>query len=398
MIGFESLSYLWAFFALFIPIAIHLWNKRKRKRIPVGSIRFFEKIPSRRVRSIALNDKRLLLLRLLLLLYLIGILVAPFVNRRSKSDTNTLLLIDAELLNNDEAEQLYHTHLAEGNTALAVELKTSWDAYLHQLKDINLYDHITIVSINQFNYFDFSPLYIRPHLSFVLYDKEEVRIQNYWQSQDSLYIIRDNIHETYFIDNQESYILRDDSLFYDEIFIGERYMMPLINLYYEQEETLIQRSAEAIGTMRGINFRLNPTEDDTEGLNFYLGLEKPDSGFHYAFIFDFDDEQLPAVTFYNEPANVGIILGIREMEQTNSLDYIPEIIWAGISKHLDFPVRSLQKTDESTVNRFYQNFRQKDFPEVLKAYALIPLLLVFFIITFLIERWWAHQIMAQKKE
>ncbi|MGB5555896.1 MAG: BatA domain-containing protein, partial [Flavobacteriaceae bacterium] len=70
-------AYLWGLLGLLIPIAIHLWSKRKVQVIKVGSTKFITTMDPRQTNSLALNELWLLALRLLTITLVTLILAAP---------------------------------------------------------------------------------------------------------------------------------------------------------------------------------------------------------------------------------------------------------------------------------------------------------------------------------
>lgn len=85
---------LWALLALAVPIALHLRRRRVGRTIPVGSIRHLEPLPTAERRGLRLRDRRLLLLRALIVA-LVALLLARPVLDRSTPDTTPLALVDS---------------------------------------------------------------------------------------------------------------------------------------------------------------------------------------------------------------------------------------------------------------------------------------------------------------
>ncbi|MHA6246301.1 BatA domain-containing protein [Pontibacter sp. CAU 1760] len=91
--------WLFSAFALLIPIAIHLWNKRQGKTVKVGSLRWLEASASKRWSSIKLNNVWLLLLRCLILLLLAVALAQPVIMQQPQApDARKAIYIGPELL------------------------------------------------------------------------------------------------------------------------------------------------------------------------------------------------------------------------------------------------------------------------------------------------------------
>ena len=85
---------LWALLALAVPVALHLRRRRVGRTIPVGSIRHLEPLPTAERRGLRLRDRRLLLLRALIVA-LVALLLARPVLDRSTPDTTPLALVDS---------------------------------------------------------------------------------------------------------------------------------------------------------------------------------------------------------------------------------------------------------------------------------------------------------------
>ena len=75
--SFLQPSYLWALLAIAIPIAIHLWSRKKVRTIRVGSTQYITETKSKQSNSIQLNEFWLLALRCLIIGLLVFILAEP---------------------------------------------------------------------------------------------------------------------------------------------------------------------------------------------------------------------------------------------------------------------------------------------------------------------------------
>ena len=78
---------LWALLALAVPLALHLRRRRVGRTIPVGSIRHLEPLPTAARRGLRLRDRRLLLLRALIVALLALLLARPVLDRSSPDAT-----------------------------------------------------------------------------------------------------------------------------------------------------------------------------------------------------------------------------------------------------------------------------------------------------------------------
>ncbi len=93
MLGFGAPTGLIALIALTIPIAIHLWSRKKTKRVQVGSVRFLTSSVTPRARKLRLTDLPLLLLRLAIVTLLAFLVARPYARFDSGNSTPTRWLL-----------------------------------------------------------------------------------------------------------------------------------------------------------------------------------------------------------------------------------------------------------------------------------------------------------------
>ncbi|WGK64697.1 BatA domain-containing protein [Croceiramulus getboli] len=74
---FAHPAWLWGLLGLLVPIAIHLWSRRKVRVIKVGSIQWLQETTSRKSNRIQLHEYALLALRCLILLLVVLLLSGP---------------------------------------------------------------------------------------------------------------------------------------------------------------------------------------------------------------------------------------------------------------------------------------------------------------------------------
>lgn len=98
---FANPSYLWAFAALAVPLAIHLLSRKEGKVIRVGSIRHVEESNTSQFKSIRLNEIFLLLLRSLMVTSLVLFLSGAQCTSTSTNDTKWLVIEPGVDLAND---------------------------------------------------------------------------------------------------------------------------------------------------------------------------------------------------------------------------------------------------------------------------------------------------------
>jgi hypothetical protein len=118
--------FLWTLLGLSVPLAIHLWSKKKGKRIKVGSIKFLQEIDSKKSKSIALNEIILLLLRILLLSVLAFIIAEPRLDDKVENTAITYI-IEPSLLNFSEVKTLVDSLEAETDVRLLEHGFPSYD-------------------------------------------------------------------------------------------------------------------------------------------------------------------------------------------------------------------------------------------------------------------------------
>ncbi len=82
---FANITYLWGVLGIFLPIAIHLWNRRKVKTIKIGSIKILQASVPKQTSSIKLNEWWLLFLRIVAILTIVLLLSEPSIKMRQNS-------------------------------------------------------------------------------------------------------------------------------------------------------------------------------------------------------------------------------------------------------------------------------------------------------------------------
>ncbi len=102
---FLNPSFLWALAGLSVPLAIHLWSKKKGKHIKVGSIKFLKEVDTKKSKSIALNEIALLLIRMGFISVLVCIISEPRINDKT-SNTAITYLIEPSLMNVSKVKNL----------------------------------------------------------------------------------------------------------------------------------------------------------------------------------------------------------------------------------------------------------------------------------------------------
>jgi hypothetical protein len=95
---FSAPLWLLGLFALAVPIAIHLWSRRPRTVIRVGSLRHLGELPEARSWSTRLTDPLLLACRLAILTFTVLALAGPRLALPPLGSIRRLVLIEPELL------------------------------------------------------------------------------------------------------------------------------------------------------------------------------------------------------------------------------------------------------------------------------------------------------------
>lgn len=112
MINFLSPIWLYSLLTLTIPIAIHLFSRRKGKRIRFGSLKNLKKSPSSQFRRLKLVDFLIMLLRLAVLAFLSMILAKPQWKATMPDSTGTAqkwVLLAPESYPNEYSPHIYQS-------------------------------------------------------------------------------------------------------------------------------------------------------------------------------------------------------------------------------------------------------------------------------------------------
>ncbi|MBK6422606.1 MAG: BatA domain-containing protein [Gemmatimonadetes bacterium] len=94
---FATPLWLAALAALAIPLALHLWSRRPRQVVKVGTLRHLDGLPAARARSARLSDPLLLLLRLFILAATVLGLAGPRLRGGTVGLPSRLVLVEARL-------------------------------------------------------------------------------------------------------------------------------------------------------------------------------------------------------------------------------------------------------------------------------------------------------------
>lgn len=122
---FANATYLWGLLGLLVPIAIHLWSRKKVVTIKIGSIKFLEASEPKQTSSIKLNEWWLLFLRVLSILLLVLIISEPSITR-SKENIAVSYVVEPSLINDERMASLLDT-LPEGSVRLLEKGFPEWE-------------------------------------------------------------------------------------------------------------------------------------------------------------------------------------------------------------------------------------------------------------------------------
>ncbi|MEQ9229894.1 MAG: BatA domain-containing protein, partial [Cyclobacteriaceae bacterium] len=118
-------SFLIGLVGLALPLIIHLWSKKTKKAIWIGSIHFLRSTETKTMRSISPNQWLLLILRMVLLALVVFILADLHFSDRQKP-TDTLVFIDVDLANEQWVENYISTLEGDFDVSFFAEGFPSW--------------------------------------------------------------------------------------------------------------------------------------------------------------------------------------------------------------------------------------------------------------------------------
>jgi hypothetical protein len=167
--------WLFAASAIFIPIAIHLWNKRQGKTIKVGSLRWLEASASKQWSSIKLNNILLLLLRCLILLLLAIALAQPVWQHKAQSpQSSKAVIISEEVLYSKALSSIKPTVDSLVNKGYALHLFTPKLEQIPQTDWGNIRDSLVTAKTNYWSLLPIlSEKFNHPQDSIVLFTSDQ---------------------------------------------------------------------------------------------------------------------------------------------------------------------------------------------------------------------------------
>ncbi len=102
---FLNPTYLWALLGVLVPIAIHLWSRRKVVTIKVGSTKLLQEAEPKRTSTVRPNELWLMALRILVITTVALILASPQI-KKSVKNTEVMYVVESTLLDNPMVESL----------------------------------------------------------------------------------------------------------------------------------------------------------------------------------------------------------------------------------------------------------------------------------------------------
>lgn len=117
--------YLWGLLTLSIPIAIHLWSRKKVQIVRVGSTQYITETKSKQTNSLKINEWWLLLLRCLIICTLVFILAEPLLLRTPHQEA-IVYIFEPSLLATEEGRDRFQ-NIPDSNRLLLQDGFPEWD-------------------------------------------------------------------------------------------------------------------------------------------------------------------------------------------------------------------------------------------------------------------------------
>lgn len=200
MLNFLNPTVLFALAAASIPLLIHLFNRRKIKRISFSTIHFLKKLEKKQMRNLRIRQLLLLILRTLIIIFLVMAFAKPTI----KSGSGSLLTERTPI----EAVVILDNSLSLNEVQLTGTLQKNLREAFDKLQTIfNVGDRITILqsTIPQ------KELVLQENYQSNLWGRVEQKLQpNYLKSNlsSSLVFAVEQLKQSHFY-NREIYILSD---------------------------------------------------------------------------------------------------------------------------------------------------------------------------------------------
>lgn len=126
-------TYLWGLLGLLLPVLIHLWSRKQVQTIKIGSIQHLSETKSKKSSAIYLEERWLLVLRLLLLTLLVGILAQP--RFKTTSQQEQISYVFDPILLQSEAQRQRFQSLDLDSKRLLVPGLPLWDEEQQSISD-----------------------------------------------------------------------------------------------------------------------------------------------------------------------------------------------------------------------------------------------------------------------
>ncbi len=200
---FTAPYYLIALLGILVPIAIHLWNRKRGRVIKVGSIKLLAESDTHKMSSLKISEWFLMFLRISLIVLLVLLMSGLHALVESTSESKVVILIDKEYYHNpnyhqiiDSLDALHEMRFFQNGFPLVDDRTTLGDqtdywtliSHLDQLTT----DSIVIYSPLKLSKFN-SQYYQLPNHATWIPLPEEMQMtfidKAYWHSEDSLQLV-----------------------------------------------------------------------------------------------------------------------------------------------------------------------------------------------------------------
>lgn len=394
-VSFLNTAFFWGFFSLLIPLAIHLFSKQKQKVVKVASTRFFDHEPSPRAHHISLSDKRLLLLRMLLLSLIILILADPYLQYQKEKEGEVIYLFDQRLLENESSIGLMADSLANKRR---VKLELTWADYL-KVNDFQSYDTVYIISYNQQQLLGTEPQFYPYHISWQLIDRPEPKIINAWQQADSLFIFHSSgklqaVHLDDLVNYSEEFKLDSAYLIWPNQLDMKVKLVPEINLIYDlkKEAGWLKRAFNSLAQMRGFTWNREGAYVSGQ-FNVYVTDQIIAENTEADFVIKLQENSdlLHAVQFQFDQLMPLLQIDRAKLIKEAKLPELPELIWQQLQPFV-FPLEEGNLIAEKDKFEAYYRYDSQPASNSYKVSQSLLLYLIILLMAILFtERWWAYK-------
>lgn len=217
---------MYALIGLLVPIAIHLWNRKKGIIIKIGSIKLLTESTTNKMSSLKISELILMFLRLGLIFVLVLLISEWYYVKNTSPNKKTVVLIDAEYQGKlalgeviDSLDEQYDVRYFERTfpryqTNYTQEVSTDYWTLINELYHLSA-DSIIIYAPLKLKNFQSQNVALPKHATWVSLpeDKQTTFIKGaYWESLDSLRLIVESNYsnrtelETHTISTKEEFL------------------------------------------------------------------------------------------------------------------------------------------------------------------------------------------------